>query len=113
MTTHYNRALFWTPRLLSIVCIAFLSSFSLDVFGEGLSLWRTIFALFVHLVPAFVLIILLALAWRRAWLGAVLFAAARLSCIFVLMPRHIPPTTKLVWCLTIAGLAFLVAAHSC
>ena len=50
--------------------------FALDVFNEGHGFWTTLSHLFMHLVPSFVLIGMLVLAWRWEWVGAVLFAAA-------------------------------------
>ena len=76
MSNFSKRALFWTPRALSIAFIAFLSVFALDVFDEHLGFWQTALALAMHLIPVFVLIAVLVLAWRWEWIGAALFAAA-------------------------------------
>ena len=106
-----KRILFWLPRALSILFIAFLSLFALDVFGEQLGFWQTVLALAMHLIPSFVLIIALILAWRWEWIGAVLYAAAGLLYVVwvVSMSRPVPPTVRLIWALTIAGPAFLIA----
>jgi hypothetical protein len=53
----------------------FLSVFALDVFDEGYGPWQTIAALLLHLVPTFVVVIVLVIAWRREWVGTVLFSA--------------------------------------
>ena len=71
MTSLSKRLLFWTPRALAIVFIAFLSLFALDVFGEGYGFWQTLLALVIHLIPTWILIALLILAWRWEWIGAV------------------------------------------
>ena len=58
------------PRLSPgrrVLCIAFAcfdSLFALGVFGEARALWKTLAALFMHLIPAFVLAGMLNLAWR-------------------------------------------------
>jgi hypothetical protein len=111
MTQLSRRALFWTPRALSIVFIAFLSLFALDVFGEHLGLWRTVLALTMHLVPSLVLIAALVLAWRWEWIGAALYAAAGSLYVWwvVSMSRPVPPAMRLMWILTIAGPAFVIA----
>ena len=77
MTQISRRALFWTPRGLSIVFIAFLSLFSMDVFSEHLGFWQTALALAMHLIPSFVLIAALILAWRWEWIGAALYGERR------------------------------------
>jgi len=111
MTQLSRRALFWTPRALSIVFIAFLSLFALDVFDEHLGLWRTVLALTMHLIPSFVLIAVLVLAWRWEWIGAALYAAAGLLYVgwVVSMSRPVPAAIRLIWVLTIAGPAFVIA----
>ena len=75
MNTSTKRVLFWAPRILSILFAMFLSVFAFDVFGEGSGLWQTIGALLLHMVPAFIVVIALVIAWRREWVGAVLFSA--------------------------------------
>jgi hypothetical protein len=110
MTQLSKRALFWTPRALSIGYIAFLSLFALDVFGEGYGFWTTILALIIHLIPALVLVVGLILAWRWEWIGAALYAAAGMVYTIVVLPQPISPAVKLNWILVIAGPAFLVAA---
>jgi len=110
MTEFSRRALFWAPRALSIAFIVFLSLFALDVFGQGYGFWKTLLALTRHLIPSFVLIVALVLAWRWEWIGAALYAGAGALYITWVMRHRIPPTTKLVWILMIAGPAFVIAA---
>jgi hypothetical protein len=111
MTQLSRRALFWTPRALSIVFIAFLSLFALDVFDGHFRFWQIVLALSMHLIPSFVLIAVLVLAWRWEWIGAALYAAAGLLYVWwvVSLSRPIPPAMRLIWILTIAGPAFVIA----
>ena len=109
-----KQGLFWAPRALSIAFIAFLSLFAMDVFGEHLGVWQTLRALAMHLIPSFVLIAVLVLAWRWEWIGATLYAAAGILYItwvgwVVSMARPIPASIRVLWVLTIAGPAFLIA----
>lgn len=67
--------LFWTPRILCLLFAAFLSVFALDVFDEGYGFWKTILALLVHLIPTWIILIVLAISWRWEWVGAILFTA--------------------------------------
>ena len=69
------RVLHWTPRVLAILFIAFVSMFSLDVFGVGYSPWETVVAFTMHNIPSFVLILCVILAWRRPWVGSLGFLA--------------------------------------
>jgi hypothetical protein len=45
----------WLPRIICIVAILYISLFAFDVFKPGLSLWQQLGALFIHLIPSFVL----------------------------------------------------------
>jgi hypothetical protein len=65
--------LYWTPRALCIVFTLFISMFALDVFGEGRGFWQTFVALTMHLVPTFLLLVVLWISWRREWIAGVLF----------------------------------------
>jgi len=65
--------LYWAPRALCIVFTLFISLFALDVFGEGRGFWQTLVALIMHLIPTFLLLVVLWISWRRAWIAGVLF----------------------------------------
>ena len=75
MNAGIKRVLFWAPRILCILFAVFLSLFAFDVFGEGLGFGETILALLIHLVPVYIVVIVLVIAWRREWVGAILFTA--------------------------------------
>ena len=73
MNQSLKSTLFWTPRVISILFILFISIFALDVFGENYDFWGTVLALFLHLIPTFILVAALVLAWRYEWVGALLY----------------------------------------
>ena len=64
---------YWTPRLLCIAFAAFLAIFALDVFGMPVSLPKKLLALFMHLIPTWLVLLTLAVVWRREWIAAVIF----------------------------------------
>lgn len=68
-----NSFAYWLPRFLAIIFIVFISFFAFDVFGEGYSLGAAIGAFIIHLVPTFVLIIVLLIAWQWPEVGGVVF----------------------------------------
>ena len=74
-TSLLQRILFWSPRLLCIFFAVFLSLFALDVFQEGAGFWVTSLAFIIHLAPAALVVIALAVAWRHEIVGAVTFLA--------------------------------------
>lgn len=107
-----KRVLFWTPRVLSMAYIAFLSIFALDVFGEHLGFWKTIFALTMHLAfPCLLLLAALSLAWRREWIGAVVYAIWGSFYVISTATVATPwtPLMRLNLSLGIGGPAFLIA----
>ena len=78
MNTSTKRVLFWAPRVLCILFAMFLSMFASDVFSEGYGFGETILALLIHLVPTYLVVIALVIAWRWERVGAILFIALAL-----------------------------------
>jgi hypothetical protein len=60
------------PRLLSICAIGFVSLFALDSFEHG-TISEQIFAFLMHMIPSFVLMIILAIAWKWELIGGFLY----------------------------------------
>jgi hypothetical protein len=73
MNKTLKQTLYWTPRIAGILFILFLSLFALDIFDMKLGFWGTVVGLFMHLIPSIVLAIAIIFAWRREWIGALLF----------------------------------------
>jgi hypothetical protein len=84
--------------------------FALDVFRESHGLWQTLAALAMHLIPSFVLVGALILAWRWEWIGAALYAAAGTLYVILTFLRPVPPVLRLIWIVSIAGPAFVISA---
>ncbi|HEY5609957.1 MAG TPA: hypothetical protein VIL97_02020 [Thermoanaerobaculia bacterium] len=104
MTTTGRRLLFWTPRALAILFAMFLGVFALDVFGEAGGAWKTLVAFLIHLVPAFIVAIGLMIAWRREWIGALLFFALAAGYVAMTLGRF-----PLVTYATISGPLVVIA----
>jgi len=64
---------FWLPRLICIAAILFVSIFALDSFGPGLPIWQKLGWFLIHLIPSFVLIALLIVAWKWEYVGGLLY----------------------------------------
>lgn len=73
MTQAARHFFLWVPRCFCILYALFLGAFALDVFQEGLPFGQMIEALLIHLIPTFLVLLILALSWHREWVGAVLF----------------------------------------
>ena len=74
----------WIARTLGIVFVIFISLFALDVFGAGYGFWESILAFLIHLVPTFLVLIALLVAWRWPKVGALLYAGLALFYIVVM-----------------------------
>jgi len=75
MNHPWKLILFWTPRALCVLFAPFLSIFALDVFDEGFGFWKTIVALFMHLIPTWIVLAVLAISWRWGLMGTLLCSA--------------------------------------
>ena len=66
-------AMYWIPRILAIVYILFISMFALDIFDSYTRFVDVIVGLFMHLIPSFLLIIALVIAWKKERTGGIVF----------------------------------------
>ena len=64
---------YWLPRILCMLAIAFVSLFALDAFSSELSFWQQMGAFLMHLIPSFILLALLILAWKKELIGGIIF----------------------------------------
>lgn len=107
-----KKALYWAPRILSILFICFLTLFSLDIFQPGMSAGEIVAGLFFHNIPSIVLLILLVVAWKKEIVGAIsYFCVGLLYVVFLIysaatsgLPWHL----VLSWGMLIAGPAFII-----
>jgi hypothetical protein len=107
MNKKINRFVYWAPRILSIIFILLLMLFSLDVFAENLSFWETALALFMHNIPALILLVLVIISWKHELVGAITFILAGLLYI-IWTSSNVSIGAALSWSLQIAGPAFLI-----
>ena len=104
-----SKWLYWTPRALGIIFVIFLSLFSLDVFETASGFWEIFFALFLHNIPA---IILLIFSWKHELVGAVVFSLAGIIYLIWIIITSLTNSFEwfyFVWVLQITGPAFIVA----
>jgi len=70
-----HKILYWTPRILCILAILFISMFALDSFEPGHTFWHQIGAFLIHLIPSFILAAMLVVAWKWELVGGIIFIA--------------------------------------
>lgn len=93
----------WVARIMSMVFAVFISIFSLDVFTENYSFWNGVLALFMHLIPALLVLLVLLVSWRREWFGGATYTL--LGIIYLVTGKE-----KMDWAayLLIAGPLFIL-----
>ena len=98
----------WTPRLLGIALSLFLAMFALDAFTGRGSAASAVADFAVHLMPAVGMAIAVALAWRRPWLGGLVFICAGVA--YSLSAQRIDWILVIALPLCLVGLLFLYSA---
>lgn len=108
-----NNFVYWTPRILSVIFIIFLSLFSFDIFDMELGFWRTILGLFMHNLPSLILLGAVLVSWKKNEIvGGIVFILAGLFyflMILINLLKNSPEEVyELFWTLIITGPALLI-----
>lgn len=109
MKVKNSRWLFWLPRILGILMALFITLFALDVF-DGSGDWGKILTGFIiHLLPTFILAVVLLIAWRWELTGGILYFGLAGYYIFMVGGK-INPSVFLVipFPLIVVGALFIV-----
>ena len=79
-----TKILQWTPRILCILAILFISLFALDSFSSERTFWQNTGAFLMHLIPSFVLLAILIVAWKWENIGGImLIIVGVVLCVFI------------------------------
>ena len=83
------KTLHWTPRILCILAILFISMFAADAYDPALNFGQLIIAFSMHLIPSFILLAFLIVAWKWELIGGIMFALIGLGTSpFVFLINH-------------------------
>ena len=107
-TKKISKFIYWSPRLLGIIFILFITLFSLDIFDMKLGFWGTVLGLLMHNIRSIILAAILIISWKYEWVGGVVFIIAGLLYIFSTLRRGIAWHLVIIWSMIIAGPAFLI-----
>lgn len=69
----FHHFLTWTPRVLAIAFVLFISLFSLDAFSGSAPLSEKLLGFAIHLIPSFAFAGLTYVAWKRPKIGGIVF----------------------------------------
>jgi len=79
----------WLPRIICILAILFVSMFALDAFAPGLTIWQQIGGFLIHLIPSYILLAMLIVAWKWEYSGGITFTITGLAfCVSVFLLNH-------------------------
>jgi hypothetical protein len=112
----------WTARILCVLAILFVSLFALDSFSSDRTFWQNIAAFLMHLIPSFVLLASLIVAWKWEKAGGIIltiigFAFSIFIFVFNYTRNHFPVKTCLMQAFVIAipfvvaGVLFILSHH--
>jgi hypothetical protein len=109
----------WLPRIICFLAILFVSMFAWDSFDPGLSFWQQILGFFMHLIPTFILIAFLIIAWKWEFVSGIIFSLIGLGLspfIIILnyyMNRSISMSSLIILMITfpflVVGLLFIMS----
>jgi hypothetical protein len=68
-----EKIILWLPRLLCIGAILFVSVFALDAFEPGTPFAQQLLNFLIHLIPTYILLLFLWIAWEKPFAGGILF----------------------------------------
>ena len=110
MKKRLNKFIYWAPRILSIIFIVFLALMYLDVISSELSFLQIVVGLFMHNIPAFILLAVVIISWKHELVGAIAFILVGILFILrdfitVIMNGF---DWRIAWDLTLVGPALLV-----
>ncbi len=88
MSRSAARLLYWSPRILTIAFGIFISLFALEAFNQFHGFWRLAIAFAIGLVPALIVLAVLAAAWKWEWIGAAIFALLAICYSWGAIHRH-------------------------
>jgi hypothetical protein len=69
----------WLPRIICILAILFISLFAADAFEHGVTIWQKLGSFLMHLIPSFILLSFLIIAWKWEFVGGIIFMAIGLG----------------------------------
>lgn len=72
-THDMKKIIYWFPRILTLSFAIFISLFAMDVWSGEESFFLKLAGFMIHLIPTFAILVILAFAWRREWIGGAAF----------------------------------------
>jgi hypothetical protein len=77
-----HKFLYWAPRIICMLAIAFMSVFSFDVFEPQYTFAQQMLAFLMHNIPTLIMIALLIVAWKWELAGGIIFTSVSVAGLF-------------------------------
>ncbi len=68
-----TKVFYWLPRIVAILAILFISLFALDSFDPELTPGKQLLGFAIHMIPSFILLIILIIAWKWEIIGGIIY----------------------------------------
>ncbi len=105
-----RRILGWAARGVGVAIALLLAILSLDSIQETEGFWLSTLSLLLHLIPTYLVLIALAVAWYRPRVGAMMFIALGVAYVIAVWPHFSwAATLTISGPLVLAGLLFLAS----
>lgn len=107
----YQKILRWTPRVLCIIAILFISMFAFDSFSHERTFFQNLGSLLMHLLPSFILVAFLVVAWHWELTGGILIALVGLAAtpfIYNLNFQRTQSVNTSLWVIVMINLPFII-----
>ena len=73
MTQRTRDILYWSPRLLSLIVVGIAAKNLADWISPDKGFGENLLSVLVHLIPALLVLGVVALSWRREWIAGTFF----------------------------------------
>jgi len=103
-----NKTLHWAPRVLGILFALFISIFALDTFSEDYSFWQSIVAFLIHLVPTYLAVAALLVAWKWEVPGGLIYIGLAVWYLIIARNLHWTALLFISGPLLLTGALFLI-----
>lgn len=96
-------------RIFTGLLAAFLVLFSLDVFDGQSGFWETAGGFMIHNIPSFILLLILAVSWKRPLAGAICYPLLAAAFLVTNLDAHWSVHLLITLPLLLCGALFLLA----
>jgi hypothetical protein len=102
MNKYLKFFIYYSPRILSLIMFLFLVLFSLDVFEIATTFNELLLGLFIHNIPAIILLMLSIIAWKYDLVGMITFYGAALAYIILVSFNELDFFIKISWIMSLS-----------